>query len=321
MTSADLATRILNREPRAAARLMRLVDDGAPAAREVLARLSPHTGNAYILGVTGNPGSGKSTLVNRLIARLRALDQTVGCVAIDPTSPFSGGAILGDRVRMQEHAMDPGVFIRSVATRGNLGGISRSTPAMVQVLDAMGFDWIIVETVGVGQDEVDIVRLADTSVVVLVPGLGDDVQADKAGLMEIADVFALNKSDVAGHARLQREIRAMLALHRQARSDAESWFPQICATQASEGQGVEALVETILKHRQWLEGSAPIDQRRRERAEHLIALIARTELHARLNQAAQTHLIKTLASALVEGQTDPYAAADQVLEAILKTSS
>lgn len=307
-----LSQEILAGNRRAAARLMRLVDDGSTAARDTLGELFEHTGDAFILGVTGNPGSGKSTLVNQLIDRYRAQGKTVGCIAVDPTSPFSGGAILGDRVRMQQHAGDDGVFIRSVATRGHMGGLSRSTPAMVQVLDAMGFDVIIVETVGVGQDEVEIVRLADTSLVVLVPGLGDDIQADKAGLMEIADIFVINKSDLDGATRLKREINTMLALHRQAHLDEEEAprRPAIVTTTATTGDGVDELVDAIATHRDEVAVDGALRDRRR--SAHLVRAIARTEIEFLFEQLATTDRFSKLIDEVVQGSTDPYAAAAEL---------
>ena len=309
--SGDLLPRILNGETRAAARLMRLVDDGAPRAREIMSALFPHTGNAYILGVTGNPGSGKSTLVNQLISRFRRQDLTVGCVAVDPTSPFSGGAILGDRVRMQDHATDDGVFIRSVATRGHMGGLSRSTPAMVQVMDAMGFDVVIIETVGVGQDEVEIVQFADTSLVVLVPGLGDDIQADKAGLLEIADIFVLNKADRPGIKRLNREIRAMLNLHRVADGEDEPYRPVICQTSAIADEGVDELIESIDAHRASLASGDPA-VRRRKRHSHLVRAIARTELESLFALHTSSEKFQDLIDQVTSGTLDPYGAADEL---------
>ena len=309
----NLSQEILDGNTRAAARLMRLIDDRSPTARDELATLCRHTGDAYILGVTGNPGSGKSTLVNQLVGRFRRAGQTVGCIAVDPTSPFSGGAILGDRVRMQEHADDDGVFIRSVATRGHMGGLSRSTPAMVQVLDAMGYDVIIIETVGVGQDEVEIIRLADTSLVVLVPGLGDDIQADKAGLMEIADIFVLNKSDLAGSDRLKREIRTMLSLHRIADPESgEPSRPPLLSTEATDGDGVDELFDAIADHRTRLDRQHSPQQRLVRRTGHLIRAIARTEIESRFDELSHSPQFGRLVDDVVAGDVDPYSAADEL---------
>lgn len=312
LTDDNLTARVLARDVRAAGRLMRRVDDDLASARPLLAELFTHTGGAHIVGVTGNPGSGKSTLVNQLIAELRQRDRTVGCVAVDPTSPFSGGAILGDRVRMQQHSLDPGVFIRSVATRGNLGGISRSTPAIVQILDAMGFDVIIIETVGVGQDEVDIVRLADTSVVVNVPGLGDDIQASKAGILEIADVFVINKADRDGVRRLRRELRTMIEIGEDYAED--DWKPPVLETIATRGEGVAALVDTITAHREWLDAHGESEAIERERLNHYIQLIATGQLERMMTSQMATKTWQHTLARVQSRDASPYDAARALLD-------
>ena len=310
----SLAERILDGEVRAASRLMRHVDDGRPQAQAVLDELFGHTGHASIVGVTGHPGSGKSTLVNALIGHCRGLDLTVGCIAVDPTSPFSGGAILGDRVRMNEHALDEGVFIRSVATRGNLGGLSRSTPALVVVMDAMGFDLVIIETVGVGQDEIDIVQLADTNVVVMVPGLGDDIQASKAGLLEIADIFAVNKSDLDGARSVQQELRTMLRLGEADPEDEESWWPPIVPTIATRDEGIGELYEAIERHGAWLSDRGADAEREERRLQQLVRLVVRGELDRRLDDLLAGEAWEETLKNIVGRRVSPYAAADEVLD-------
>jgi LAO/AO transport system kinase len=311
---SPLADAIRGGDVRAASRLMRALDDEAPAAQAVLAELYAHTGKAFLLGITGNPGAGKSTLTDRLIAHHRAQGRTVAVVAIDPSSPFSGGAILGDRVRMQRHAGDPGVFIRSLATRGVLGGLSASTRDVLTVFDAMGFDVIIVETVGVGQDEVDVVDTVHTSVVVTVPGLGDGVQAIKAGLLEIADVFVLNKADHRDADQAERHLAMLLELEGP---DRRGWAVPIVRTIATEDEGIAALADHIERHRRWL-GEHPEGQRR-ARARQRAALVDR--IYARLRRHAARAVdgmggIEALIDALERRETDPYQASDKVLAAM-----
>ena len=260
---ATLAARVLDGDPRAIARAISLIEDEAPAGAELLRQIFPKTGRAFHLGVTGPPGAGKSTLVDRMTTALRGAGQTVGIVAVDPTSPYTGGALLGDRVRMQAHAGDSGVFIRSMATRGHLGGLARATSEAALVLDASGKDVVIIETVGVGQDEVDIVRTADISVVTLVPGAGDEVQALKAGIMEIADIFVVNKADREGADRMAASIEAMLALHT---FGAAEWRPPIVRTEATSGKGVDELLVEVTRFRAHTEATRV--ERRRARAEY-----------------------------------------------------
>ena len=240
--------RLRGGDPRALARAISMVENRDPGASDVLKALFPHTGKARILGMTGAPGAGKSTLVDQLAKVYRKQGRTVGIIAVDPTSPYSGGAILGDRIRMQDHFADPGIYIRSMATRGSLGGLARATADVTTVLDASGRDLILIETVGVGQDEVDIVRLADITIVILVPGMGDDVQTNKAGIMEIADIFVINKSDREGAERVEREIRALQSLAMRG----DNWTPPIVKTVASEGQGVAELAAAVEQYEAYL---------------------------------------------------------------------
>src|ERR687885_2089578 len=244
MSGAQTIDRILAGEPRAVARAISVVEDGAAGAAGLMKAVFPHTGRGLVVGVTGSPGAGKSSLVDRLAGLYRSRGERVGIVAVDPSSPFSGGAILGDRIRMQALGLDPGVFIRSMATRGNLGGLARATVDAVAILDAAGFDKVIVETVGVGQDEVEIVKTADVSVVVLVPGMGDDIQAIKAGIMEIGDVFAINKADRDGVLRTERELEQLLSISERP----DGWKPPVVKTVATESSGLEALAEAVASY-------------------------------------------------------------------------
>lgn len=301
---------------RAAARLMRSLDEGEPEAREVLKRLYHYTGRAHIIGITGSPGVGKSTLTDRMIQYLRERNFTVGVVAVDPTSPFSGGAILGDRIRMQRHATDEGVFIRSLATRGHFGGLTVSARAIINVLDAMGKDYILVETVGVGQDEVEIAHAAHTTIVVTVPGLGDDIQAIKAGILEIGDLFVINKADREGADRTYQDLVTMIDL-RYGQAPADGWRPRVFKTEANQNIGVAELMAAILEHQQFLQrdGGRYLAQilaprLRRELLDLILQGIKETVLPRIL---ADNYLEQALA-AIAARQTDPYTVSDEIVQ-------
>jgi LAO/AO transport system kinase len=302
---------------RTGARLMRDLDDRRPAALAALKALFPHTGKAYIVGITGNPGAGKSTVVDALISHYRAAGERVGVVCVDPTSPFSGGAILGDRIRMQRHALDAGVFIRSLATRGTLGGLSRSTLDVVAVLDAMGYTRILVETVGVGQDEIDIMKAAHTTVVVTVPGLGDDIQAIKAGLLEIAEVLVVNKADREGADRTERDLLHMLGLRAHGERKAVEIVRTIATHGLAAGSGIAALGAAIEQHRLrcWAgEGSAERGLRRRAA---LLTELLRVLLSDRVEQAlARRGGLADVAAAIEAGEQNPWSAAEEILARI-----
>jgi LAO/AO transport system kinase len=306
-----LAERVLDGDIRAAARLMRDIDDRMKSAVEELKTLYPRTGNAYILGITGPPGAGKSTLVDQIVAEYRKKDLLVGVVAIDPTSPFSGGAILGDRIRMNRHADDSGVFIRSLATRGALGGLSRSTSDVVNVMDAMGMDVVIIETVGVGQDEVDIVSTAHTTVVVMVPGLGDDIQAIKAGILEIGDVFVVNKADRDGADRTARELGAMLEMRHP---EPGAWLAPVVKTEGSRGVGIEELVQEFESHREYLKSSGALQRLIEERNSKLFVDTLRDELFERVfHSIEESGKYRQILDGMRERSIDPYTAVEQVL--------
>lgn len=297
---------VLQGEVGAAARLMRDLDDEMADAREMLRQLYPHTGRAHVIGITGSPGAGKSSLTNQLISALRKRGQTVGVVAVDPSSPFSGGAILGDRVRMQPHTTDPGVFVRSLATRGHMGGLSRTTGDVVDVMDAMGKDVVIVETVGVGQDELDIIRLAHTTLVVQVPGLGDDIQSIKAGILEIASIFVVNKADLPGADLVMRDLEAMLL----ARAPKGAPSPEIIKTEATRGKGVDDLVAAIDRHRAQLQLGDSWAGVQRQRLEDRFAALLRDLLFKQgMARLAHAKSYADLMEALTSRCIDPYTAA------------
>ena len=307
---------ILDGNVRAAARLMRDLDDRRPEAMTALKQLFPHTGRGYIVGITGNPGAGKSTVVDALIAHYRSLGEKVGVVAVDPTSPFSGGAILGDRIRMQRHALDPDVFIRSLATRGHLGGLSRSTFDVASVLDAMGYSRILIETVGVGQDEVEVMKAAHTTVVVTVPGLGDDIQAIKAGLLEVADVLVVNKADREGADRTERDLMHMLDLRTGDRKDVEI-VRTIATRGTAEGSGIAELATAVDAHRQRVWQGPAGAERANTRAAAQVSELVRALLADRATRAmAARGGLHEIAQAVVDKRRDPWTLAEELVEAL-----
>jgi LAO/AO transport system ATPase len=308
----DLVERTLGGDKRAVARLISLVENDSPRLREVAAGLAPHGGHAQVVGLTGAPGVGKSTTTSALVASLRAADRTVGVLAVDPSSPFSGGALLGDRVRMQDHATDEGVFIRSMASRGQLGGLSAAVPQALRVLDAAQCDVILIETVGVGQAEVEIASLADTTLLVLAPGMGDGIQAAKAGIIEIADVFVVNKADRDGADQVARDLRYMQSLGGR-HSDKGAWRPPVVKTSAARNQGIDDVVAAIEKHRGWMDEHGELDRRRRARAATEIEAIAVGEVRQRFAAVHGSSALDAAAARVIEGRTDPYAAAEQLI--------
>jgi len=312
----SLADRVLAADPRAIARAISLIEDEDPASSELVRAIFSRTGRAYLVGVTGPPGAGKSTLVDRLVTEMRKGGGKIGVIAVDPTSPFSGGAVLGDRLRMQTHAQDDGVFIRSMATRGHLGGLARSTGDAALVLDAAGYDIIVIETVGVGQDEVDIIRTADLSIVTLVPGTGDEVQALKAGIMEIADIFVVNKADRDGADRLASAVDANLSLHAYA---GDEWRPPVMLSVATSGKGVPEIVEMVERFRTHSAGKQ--DARRKTRSEfRLRELIAQRFMDHLERQVLAPNELAQVVERIAAREVDPYTAAASLLERALRSS-
>jgi LAO/AO transport system kinase len=309
----ELVQKILQGDVRSAARLMSMVEDGTADAIQAMKSLYPHTGRAYVVGVTGPPGSGKSTLTDRITEELRRQGKTVGIIAVDPTSPFTGGAILADRIRMQRHSLDPGVFIRSMATRGHLGGLARATNDVVDILDAAGKDYVLIETVGVGQDEVEVVKAAHTSIVVMVPGLGDDIQAIKAGIMEIGDVFVVNKADREGADKTVTEIEMMLHLGK----GTEGWYPKVFKTVAVKGEGVTELTRGILDHQAFLQADQGRQRKGKQRSHWVFWELLQERLAARvIERVAVNGSLERLVERIASRETDPYSAVEEVLRKV-----
>jgi len=312
----ELIERMLKGDKRATARLITLVENDEEKAREIVKKIYSNTGRAYIIGITGPPGSGKSTLVDKLIKKARDEGNIVGVIAIDPTSPFTGGALLGDRIRMQRHSTDPGVFIRSMATRGSLGGLAKATNDAIKILDAYGCDIIFVETVGVGQIEVDIVKTADTVVLVTVPGLGDDIQAIKAGLMEIADIFVVNKADKEGAEATMFELELMLDLEKD-KWQKSGWRPPVVSTIAFTNKGVDELWGAINEHMEFLLNSGKIKEKRKFRVREEIKAIVSSKIARKIGEKMGEDDIAVLIEMIAKREIDPYSAADLVLEKAL----
>ena len=302
---------VLRGSDRAAARIISLAEDGTPEGRAAMREVHRHIGKAHVVGITGAPGTGKSTLVDKLIDHCRGQGKTVGVVAVDPTSPFTGGAILGDRIRMRSRSTDPGVFIRSMGSRGALGGLSRATHDAVKVLDAMGKDIVLVETVGVGQGEVDVIRAVDTVVVVTVPGLGDEIQSIKAGIMEIGDLFIVNKADREGADKAAQQIEAML----QMGHPASGWLPPVLKTDANAGTGITEVAARLAAHMAFLREKGLLDGRRRDRREQeLLEILKARLLDYVLDETQMRHRFDELVSRVHRGEMDPYEAADAVFD-------
>ena len=308
----SLAKEVLQGNIKATARLIRDVEDELPSAIEELKALYPYTGRSYIIGITGSPGSGKSTLIDMLIDVFRKRGKTIGVIAIDPSSPFSGGAILGDRIRMQRHATDGGVFIRSLATRGWRGGLSRATANVINIMDAMGKDIILIETVGAGQAEVDIINFTHTSMVILVPGMGDWVQTLKAGILEIADILVINKADKNGADELKAELEAMLQMSAYS---PQAWKPKIFLTEAVNNKGIDELVEGIYQHKEFLSATGGHDTHLKERARLELIEVLKSSLMDHVFQIVnKNNYLEKLIDDLVNKRTDPYSAASDIIK-------
>jgi LAO/AO transport system kinase len=311
LTVDELVDRARAGDARAVGRLISYVENASPLLRDVMKALTPYADRARVVGLTGSPGVGKSTSTAALVSSYRSQGLRVGVLAVDPSSPFSGGALLGDRVRMQDHATDSSVFIRSMASRGHLGGLSWTTPQALRVLDAAGCDIVLVETVGVGQAEVEVASLADSTLVLVAPGMGDAIQAAKAGILEVADIFVVNKADRDGAEQTSRDLRHMLSLGE--RRGPDDWQPPIVKTVASKGEGIDDVVAAIDKHHEWLAASGRLDAKRRLRAADEIESIALTALRERMGDLRGGTVLDELAGRVVAGELDPYAAADELI--------